>query len=1524
MASRNRSPFAVFVTILLLLAASCPLHAASLSVGGGTLVYSYTTSTGQCGPPGYGTLTTYAYTVSTFTSASGAVTTFNTSGGAYYAWNGNCVSGVPSGPEPPSGVPLNGPTFTITFYPGAGYASATYTNNLITPTISITSSGTPSTYGNSVTFTATVTAADTNTVTFSNGSTTLGTVTPNGGTATFATSSLPVGSNSITATIAAGGSYASATSSAMTQVVNQVTPAIALSTSGTPSSYGGSVTFTVTVPSADTNTVTFSNGSTTLGTATPSGGTATFATGSLPVGSNSITATIAAGGNYTAATSSTITQVVSQATPSITLATSGTPSTYGNSVTFTATVTAADTNTVTFSNGSTTLGTATPSGGTATFATSSLSVGSDSITATIAAGGNYTSASSSAITQVVNSITPAISLATSGTPSSYGASVTFTATVTAADTNIVTFKNGSTTLGTATPSGGTATLATSSLPVGSDGITATIAAGGNYGSATSSTITQVVNGITPTITLATSGTPSTYGNSVTFTATVTAADTNTVTFLNGSTTLGTATPSGGTATLATSSLPVGSDGITATIAAGGNYGSATSSTITQVVNGITPTITLATSGTPSTYGNSVTFTATVTATDTNTVTFLNGSTTLGTATPSGGRAVLATSSLPAGSDGITATIAAGGNYAGATSAAITQVVNQATPTISINNIPGNAYYGSSFTVAYSYSGNGSPSESVASSTTSVCTVSGNTVTFTGLGTCTLTASAGATANYTAATGSAQSFTVIQASPTLTLTTSTSQSNYGDQVTFTATMTGGVSGTVTFYANGTTIGTASLSGSTASLVTSHLFPGSAKITASWPGNMYYQPVTSAAITQTVTIHDTITTIAGNGTMGYAGDNGPATSAELTDPYWVALGTNSNLYICDSNNYRIRKVTAATGIITTVAGNGTQGYSGDGGAATSAEINYCYGVAVDSTGNLYINDLSNCRVRKVSTSGIITTVAGNGTCGMTGVGGSATSAEIYPFGIAVDGSGNLYFGNTSSYPGVMQKVSTSGIITTIPNLTAVTPVVDAAGNLYVYSNGAINKYSSITGTSLGTIAGNGTAGYSGDGGPATSAEVNSGPTWVDASGNLYLNGGTRKVNAGTGIISTVAAVGGGEGCIEEANSAGDGCLSIDGIFGGGPGNHAVDSQGNIYVADFYGRRVRLVAPFPSTETQASGVSAVSCSPSSITFNTSATCTASVSAGTSGNVDFAYVNSSTNAITYGGVIALQGGQASDQAPILAAGTYNVVATYSGGGSYQPSVGTSTTPLTASKAMPVLSWATPGPIYYGTALGAGQLDAKSSVPGVFVYTPSAGTVLGVGSHTLSATFSPSDATDYAAPPAITTSITVNQTTPAVKWSNPSSIQYGTALTSAQLNATANVPGTFAYNPALGAVLAIGTQTLSVVFTPTSSPYNTSNTPVNASVQLVVTGDIPVITSILPSPALPGSTVTIAGQNFAASQGQSTVTFNGVTATASAWSDQSITVTVPPGAKTGNVVVTVAGVQSNAFLFMVPIACGQ
>ncbi len=212
------------------------------------------------------------------------------------------------------------------------------------------------------------------------------------------------------------------------------------------------------------------------------------------------------------------------------------------------------------------------------------------------------------------------------------------------------------------------------------------------------------------------------------------------------------------------------------------------------------------------------------------------------------------------------------------------------------------------------------------------------------------------------------------------------------------------------------------------------------------------------------------VAGDGTVGYSGDGGPAISGQLNGPYAVTMDSAGNLYIADAHNQRIRKVDL-NGIISTVAGTGTSGFSGDGGPATAAQLNTPHGVATDNAGNLYIADTYNRRIRKIDASGTISTVVGDGTEGSGGDGGPAVSAQLStPTGVAVDTTGNLHIAD-STYKTV-RLVDSSGIITSLngdstkgeggPGTVSLlnTPfgmAVDSVGNLYVadFSNNQVRK-------------------------------------------------------------------------------------------------------------------------------------------------------------------------------------------------------------------------------------------------------------------------------------------------------------------------------------------------------------------------------------------------------------------------------------------------------------------------------------
>jgi sugar lactone lactonase YvrE len=367
------------------------------------------------------------------------------------------------------------------------------------------------------------------------------------------------------------------------------------------------------------------------------------------------------------------------------------------------------------------------------------------------------------------------------------------------------------------------------------------------------------------------------------------------------------------------------------------------------------------------------------------------------------------------------------------------------------------------------------------------------------------------------------------------------------------------------------------------------PASLALDAS--GNLYIADLGNVRIRKVDAALGIITTVAGNGVFGFAGDGGAATSASLNSPAGVALDASGNLYIAEYANHRIRKVDAATGIITTVAGNGINTFAGDGGAATSASLSHPNGVALDASGNLYIADYGNSRIRKVAAAtGIITTVTGNGVFGFAGDGGAATSASLYfPTGVALDASGNLYIADPRTQR--IRKVdAASGIITTVAgngvlgfagdggpatsaNLASPSGVaLDASGNLYIadIGNERIRKVDAASGI-ITTAAGSGVLGFAGDDGAATSASLAS--PWgvaLDASGNLYIadyfNHRIRKVDATTGIITTVAGNG-------TATFAGDGGAATSANLNY-PVGVAVDASGNLYIADFRNQRIRKV--------------------------------------------------------------------------------------------------------------------------------------------------------------------------------------------------------------------------------------------------------------------------------------------------------------------------------------------------------------
>src|SRR5437867_4257542 len=327
--------------------------------------------------------------------------------------------------------------------------------------------------------------------------------------------------------------------------------------------------------------------------------------------------------------------------------------------------------------------------------------------------------------------------------------------------------------------------------------------------------------------------------------------------------------------------------------------------------------------------------------------------------------------------------------------------------------------------------------------------------------------------------------------------------------------------------------------------------------------------------------TITTVAGDGTFGFGGDGGPATAAQLNYPYSVGVDAAGNVLIPDTTNERLRRIDARTGIITTIAGNGTPSFSGDGGPATTAQIGFVPGVAVDPAGNLFITDHNAQRIRRVdAATGIITTVAGNGTAGFGGDDSPATATQLTdPTGIALDASGNLFSAVRLRVQG-FRGVRGAATAAELGSLVAV--AVDAAGNVLIDDTFRVRRVDATSGI-ITTIAGNGMfPPDSGDGGPATDAQLAAVGRAFDAAGNLFIADADRirRIDANTGIISTVAGTG-------IRGYSGDGGPAIAAQLYE-PLGLAFDTAGNLFVADAWNYRVRRVpSPVPCGDVNGDGV-------------------------------------------------------------------------------------------------------------------------------------------------------------------------------------------------------------------------------------------------------------------------------------------------------------------------------------------------
>lgn len=1159
------------------------------------------------------------------------------------------------------------------------------------------SSPNSSTGGKAVTFTATVTGmggTPTGTVTFLDGVMRIGTGTLNGsGVATFSTSTLIAGAHSITATYGGDGNFTSSTSTAVAQTVTGTASTTALTSSLNPSTPNTQITLTVKVTGSGgtpTGNVAFFDGASWLASATLVSGSASFSISALPSGPHPISVQYSGDTLFTSSTSNTVAQFVTGSNPTtVVVASSLNPSLKGQSVTFTATVAGAagamPTGTVSFvtsisagsSTGAVILGTvALNASGQASMSTNALPVGYYGIDAWYNGDMNYAAnGSMTPVTQeVANSLNPSATVLTaSPNPAVIGQAVTFTASVTGTGgtpTGYAVLRDGGSFLAdTALNAKGVLTYTTSTLAAGSHSITAqyggdlnflagtspavvvTITqpsaakpsfspAGGTYTSVQSVKITSTTPGAS--IYYTTDGsTPS--SSSAKYTAAVKVASSETLSAI--ATAIGDNNSAVATAiysiTLPTVATPAFSP-------AGGKYNAVQTVTMTDATTGAA--IYYTTDGTTPTT-SSTKYSAAVKVTSNET---LNA---MATATGYNNSAVATAAYMIALPTAATPTFSpAAGNYTSvqtvtikdATSGAtIYYTTDGSTPTTSSAKYSAAIAVGGSETLKAVANASGYASSAVASAAYTITLPVAATPTFSpAAGSYTSAQSvtikdstAGATIYYTtdgsAPTTSSTKYTAainVKTSETLNAIAA-AKGDANSSVATAAYAIGPASGqgpvpvispVAGNYASAVTV-TIAVSDPRATIYYSignqnlnQIYAGPFQVTTNvtvWACSKFSGNTCGMEAASGYTIgpasSSIISTVAGNGTYGFTGDGGAATNAELNSPSGAFMDASGNLYIADNSNNRIRKVNGS-GVISTYAGGGSgctqqTDSAGDGCPAISASLSSPYGFAQDSAGSIYVADYYTNVVRKISSNGIITNVAGNGSAAYSGDGGPATSAALdLPTGVAIDSAGNLYIADGAN--SVVRKVDTNGNISTFagtggsgnsgdggPATQAqlngpATLTFDSLGNLYIVDTIAqVVRMVNPSGT-ISTVAGNGKQGFSGDGSAATSAELQF--PWgvaVDGAGNLYIadggNGRIRMVNK-SGTISTV--VGGGAGCSAETNNRGDNCAPTNARLSS-PQGIFLDRAGNLLIADNGNQRVRKVASFSTPAVKAARISA-----------------------------------------------------------------------------------------------------------------------------------------------------------------------------------------------------------------------------------------------------------------------------------------------------------------------------------------------
>jgi Bacterial Ig-like domain (group 3) len=938
-------------------------------------------------------------------------------------------------------------------------------------------------------------------------------------------------------------------------------------------------------------------------------------------------------------------------------------------------------------------------------------------------------------------------------------------------------------------------------------------------------------------------------------------------------TLSAAAPSGGlTANLSSSSpdvtvpatvtVPANATStiFTATVATVANAESVTltasagtvSETFTLLLNATTPTLTLGSSDSPSTYGDPVVFTATISSGPTGTITFFDGSDaiSIGTANINGTTATLTTSTLTAGSHLITASWLGNGNYGAVTSAAITQLVNKASPAISWTT-PAAITYGTAISAAQL-----DASSALAGNFT--YSPAAGAVLSAGTQTLSATFAPIDSTDYTAATATV-ALVVNKAAPVIYWSASAPIADGTALTSAELDATSTVAGTFVYAPPAGTVLTPGSHTLTTTFTPSNITDYSTA-TASVPFTVDPPPATTPVITWiapaaisygtalSATQLDATTTVAGAftympaaGTVLSVGSQTLSVKFTPTDlsaynvasasvPLMVNKATPNITWAAPAAiSYGTALSAAQLDASSTVAGSFT--YSPAAGTVLSAGTHTLTATFTPTdAGNYSTTTLTVTLTVNPGTDTITwptpAAITYGTALGAAELDATSTAAGTFTYspaaGTVLSVGSHTLTATFTPTDSADYSTSTATVMLTVnkavPAITWGTPAPITYGT--ALSTTQLDAASSVTGTfayspALGTVLSGGTQTLSVTFTPTDSTDYSTATSTV----SLTVNKATPPISWATPAVITYGTA------LSAAQL--DASSTVAGSFTYSP------AAGTVLAA---GSQV-LTATFTPTDaadyTTASATVAltVNMAAETITWPTPA----AIAYGTA--LSATQLNATS---TVAGTFSYSPAAGT----VLTAGTQTLTVTFTPTNTTDYSTATASVDLTVNKATPAITWATPAAISYGTALSAAQLDASSTVAGTYMYSPRAGIVLPAGTHTITATLTPTDSADYNSATATVTLI-VNPATATITWPTPAAITYGTALSAAQLDATSAVAGTFAYSPAAGSVLTAGTQTLSVTFTPTNTTdYSTAT----ASVALTVNKATPAVNWATPT----------------------------------------------------------------------------